>query len=72
MSWGSAGEMKTHRLPERPYLPLYPVAELRMSEFKNKRIEWNPEHVIVHHAVQKLTANLYHGLSRPTIFLLEP
>jgi NAD(P)H-dependent FMN reductase len=28
----------------------YPVAELRMSGYKNKRLAWIPEHVIVHHA----------------------
>jgi multimeric flavodoxin WrbA len=27
----------------------YPVAELRMSSYKNNRICWIPEHVIVHH-----------------------
>jgi multimeric flavodoxin WrbA len=28
----------------------YPVAELRMSSYKNNRLCWIPEHVIVHHA----------------------
>ncbi len=28
----------------------YPVAELRMSGYKNNRLCWIPEHVIVHHA----------------------
>ena len=27
----------------------YPVAELRMSGYKNNRLAWIPEHVIVHH-----------------------
>ena len=27
----------------------YPVAELRMSGYKNNRVLWIPEHVIVHH-----------------------
>jgi len=32
----------------------YPVAELRMSSYKNNRICWIPEHVIVHHAEANL------------------
>lgn len=28
----------------------YPIAELRMSSYKNNRLCWIPEHVIVHHA----------------------
>lgn len=34
----------------------YPVAELRMSGYKNNRIAWIPEHVIVHHVEQNLNA----------------
>lgn len=34
----------------------YPVAELRMSGYKNNRLCWIPEHVIVHHAEANLTA----------------
>lgn len=33
----------------------YPVAELRMSGYKNNRIGWLPEHVIVQYAEQNLT-----------------
>jgi len=32
----------------------YPVAELRMSGYKNNRLCWIPEHVIIHHAEQNL------------------
>ncbi|HET7535908.1 MAG TPA: NAD(P)H-dependent oxidoreductase [Candidatus Didemnitutus sp.] len=32
----------------------YPVAELRMSSYKNNRLCWIPEHVIVHHAEANL------------------
>ena len=32
----------------------YPVAELRMSSYKNNRINWIPEHVIVHHVERNL------------------
>ncbi len=32
----------------------YPVAELRMSSYKNNRLCWIPEHVIVHHAESNL------------------
>ena len=32
----------------------YPVAELRMSGYKNNRINWIPEHVIVHHVRDNL------------------
>ena len=34
----------------------YPVAELRMSGYKNNRLCWIPEHVIIHHAEQNLNA----------------
>lgn len=34
----------------------YPIAELRMSSYKNSRLNWIPEHVIVHHAVANLNA----------------
>ena len=34
----------------------YPVAELRMSGYKNNRLAWLPEHVIVHHVEQNFTA----------------
>lgn len=34
----------------------YPVAELRMSGYKNNRIAWLPEHVIVQHVEQNLNA----------------
>lgn len=34
----------------------YPVAELRMSGYKNNRLCWIPEHVIVHHAETNLNA----------------
>jgi multimeric flavodoxin WrbA len=34
----------------------YPVAELRMSGYKNNRIAWIPEHVIVHHVRDNLNA----------------
>ena len=34
----------------------YPVAELRMSGYKNNRVAWIPEHVIVHHAADNLNA----------------
>ncbi len=34
----------------------YPVAELRMSGYKNNRLAWIPEHVIIHHVEQNLTA----------------
>ncbi len=34
----------------------YPVAELRMSGYKNNRLCWIPEHVIVHHAGASLNA----------------
>jgi NAD(P)H-dependent FMN reductase len=34
----------------------YPVAELRMSSYKNNRLCWIPEHVIVHHAESNLNA----------------
>ena len=34
----------------------YPVAELRMSSYKNNRLAWIPEHVIIHHAPQNLNA----------------
>jgi len=34
----------------------YPVAELRMSGFKNNRIVWLPEHVIVQHVGNNLVA----------------
>jgi azobenzene reductase len=34
----------------------YPVAELRMSGYKNNRLCWIPEHVIVHHAEANLNA----------------
>jgi len=33
----------------------YPVAELRMSGYKNNRLAWLPEHVIVHHVEQNFT-----------------
>jgi NAD(P)H-dependent FMN reductase len=32
----------------------YPVAELRMSGYKNNRLTWLPEHVIVQHVEQNL------------------
>jgi hypothetical protein len=32
------------------------VAELRMSGYKNNRLAWIPEHVIIHHAEQNLNA----------------
>jgi azobenzene reductase len=32
----------------------YPVAELRMSSYKNTRINWIPEHMIVRNAEQVL------------------
>jgi hypothetical protein len=34
----------------------YPVAELRMSGYKNNRIAWIPEHVIVQHVGSNLNA----------------
>ena len=34
----------------------YPVAELRMSGYKNNRLNWIPEHVIVHHVRDNLNA----------------
>jgi NAD(P)H-dependent FMN reductase len=34
----------------------YPVAELRMSGYKNNRLSWIPEHVIVHHVGSNLNA----------------
>lgn len=34
----------------------YPVAELRMSSYKNNRLCWIPEHVIVHHAEANLNS----------------
>jgi len=34
----------------------YPVAELRMSSYKNNRLCWIPEHVLVHHAEANLNA----------------
>jgi len=34
----------------------YPVAELRMSGYKNNRLAWLPEHVIVQHVEQSLNA----------------
>ena len=34
----------------------YPVAELRMSGYKNNRLAWIPEHVIIHHAEQNFNA----------------
>ena len=34
----------------------YPVAELRMSGYKNNRLAWIPEHVIIHHVEQNLNA----------------
>jgi NAD(P)H-dependent FMN reductase len=34
----------------------YPVAELRMSGYKNNRLVWLPEHVIVHHVEENLNA----------------
>ena len=34
----------------------YPVAELRMSGYKNNRVAWIPEHVIVHHVKDNLNA----------------
>ena len=34
----------------------YPVAELRMSGYKNNRVAWLPEHVIVQHAGSNLNA----------------
>ena len=34
----------------------YPVAELRMSGYKNNRLLWLPEHVIVQHVEQNLNA----------------
>ncbi len=34
----------------------YPVAELRMSGYKNNRLCWIPEHVIVHHVGANLNA----------------
>lgn len=34
----------------------YPVAELRMSGYKNNRLCWIPEHVIVHHAEANFNA----------------
>jgi azobenzene reductase len=34
----------------------YPVAELRMSGYKNNRLNWIPEHVIIHHAEENLNA----------------
>ena len=34
----------------------YPVAELRMSGYKNNRLTWLPEHVIVQHVEQNLNA----------------
>lgn len=36
----------------------YPVAELRMSGFKNNRICWIPEHVIVQHAGANLNPDV--------------
>jgi NAD(P)H-dependent FMN reductase len=34
----------------------YPVAELRMSGYKNNRLVWIPEHVIFHHIEDNLNA----------------
>ncbi|HEY4300689.1 MAG TPA: NAD(P)H-dependent oxidoreductase, partial [Candidatus Didemnitutus sp.] len=34
----------------------YPVAELRMSGYKNNRLVWIPEHVIVQHAEQNFNS----------------
>ncbi len=34
----------------------YPVAELRMSGYKNNRLAWLPEHVIFHHVEDNLNA----------------
>jgi NAD(P)H-dependent FMN reductase len=34
----------------------YPVAELRMSGYKNNRLVWIPEHVIFHHTGDSLNA----------------
>lgn len=34
----------------------YPVAELRMSSYKNNRLAWLPEHVILQHVVELLNA----------------
>ena len=34
----------------------YPVAELRMSGYKNNRLAWIPEHVIIQHVEQNLNA----------------
>ncbi len=34
----------------------YPVAELRMSSYKNNRLAWIPEHVIVQHVGSNLNA----------------
>jgi len=34
----------------------YPVAELRMSGYKNNRVAWLPEHVIVQHVERNLNA----------------
>ena len=34
----------------------YPVAELRMSSYKNNRLAWIPEHVIVQHVGSNLSA----------------
>jgi NAD(P)H-dependent FMN reductase len=34
----------------------YPVAELRMSGYKNNRLSWLPEHVIVQHVERNLNA----------------
>jgi NAD(P)H-dependent FMN reductase len=34
----------------------YPVAELRMSSYKNNRLAWIPDHVIVHHVEANFNA----------------
>ena len=34
----------------------YPVAELRMSGYKNNRLAWIPEHMIFHHIEENLNA----------------
>ena len=35
----------------------YPVAELRMSGYKNNRLAWIPEHVIIHHVRDNLNVS---------------
>ncbi|HVZ66256.1 MAG TPA: NAD(P)H-dependent oxidoreductase [Lacunisphaera sp.] len=42
----------------------YPVAELRMSGYKNNRLVWIPEHVIVQHAEQNFNAPDGAGLAK--------